>query len=431
MEWNEFIDKSTIILKRFVKDLNIEYETEYIKYSIGDTVFVFSQEDYKKLYQEFKQYKSVDLEIFNDRKYEIIINSSNRIATRMTFSRLIERINNVSDNANGIEYGIQEISDVMVLNLIKKSDIDSLKRAIFYPSIVRGRLDIEKTDLFSILRLCLRSPISVCLTFEKNLDKSEISNYVNSFLFNLAYNYDYSYKVVTNIEEILNIRSTKIRFSKWGDFEDIDPPKLLYKEELTEHYHVGISSEDPFIQFIAFYHVMEYFYEEIYREGILDKVKNIIVNPSFSVKKKKELMRIVDLFKNKRLDSSIGSEKEALELTLVKYVDLVKVVEKLEEYDVNLVDYYKIEKVSFSKGKCVDLRKNINNDDKKSVFKNLANRIYVTRNALVHSKSNEILVKEKERGIYKPFKDSKELLKEIPLIRIIAEEIIIKTAKEL
>lgn len=59
----------------------------------------------------------------------------------------------------------------------------------------------------------------------------------------------------------------------------------------------------------------------------------------------------------------------------------------------------------------------------------MANRVYKTRNSLVHSKSNE--VKLNERGIYKPFKDSKALLKEIPLLKEISEEIIIKSASEL
>jgi len=56
----------------------------------------------------------------------------------------------------------------------------------------------------------------------------------------------------------------------------------------------------------------------------------------------------------------------------------------------------------------------------------IANRIYKTRNALVHSKSNDYIAKE--RGIYKPFKNNKELSKEIPLMRYISEAIIIKSA---
>lgn len=55
--------------------------------------------------------------------------------------------------------------------------------------------------------------------------------------------------------------------------------------------------------------------------------------------------------------------------------------------------------------------------------------IYKTRNALVHHKSNTARLKE--RGIYHPFKDEAELSNEIPLMRFVAEAIIIKTATEI
>lgn len=53
----------------------------------------------------------------------------------------------------------------------------------------------------------------------------------------------------------------------------------------------------------------------------------------------------------------------------------------------------------------------------------MAKRIYFTRNSLVHSKSG----KNQER--YKPYKDESELKKEIPLVKAIAELIIINSSK--
>ena len=169
---------------------------------------------------------------------------------------------------------------------------------------------------------------------------------------------------------------------------------------------------------------MEYFYEEIYKEGVINNVKEILLDPSFSTKRKKDIMKLVDLINKKRTENTVGSELEALELTLSKYIDIEKIREKLNEIDKDIIDYYKNNTVNFSNGDVVDLR-----GDKEIIFKKLANRVYKTRNSLVHSKSNEVRVKE--RGIYKPFKDSKALLKEIPLLKTISEEIIIKSASEL
>jgi hypothetical protein len=72
--------------------------------------------------------------------------------------------------------------------------------------------------------------------------------------------------------------------------------------------------------------------------------------------------------------------------------------------------------VQFSQGSTINFK------DDKSVFGNIANRIYKTRNAVMHSKANET-----ER--YIPFEHENRLLKEIPLIQSLAEEIIMRTSE--
>lgn len=57
------------------------------------------------------------------------------------------------------------------------------------------------------------------------------------------------------------------------------------------------------------------------------------------------------------------------------------------------------------------------NPDTHNVYRDLGQRIYKTRNSIVHNKKNE-------PAMYEPFKHDPELQKEIPLMRFIAEEII-------
>lgn len=97
----------------------------------------------------------------------------------------------------------------------------------------------------------------------------------------------------------------------------------------------------------------------------------------------------------------------------------------MTEFSNSIVDYYKSAEVSFSKGDTVDLRDASN----EKVYKKLAARIYKTRNALVHSKSNESRLSE--RGVYNPFANSQELSMEISLMRYISEVIIINSASPL
>lgn len=67
-------------------------------------------------------------------------------------------------------------------------------------------------------------------------------------------------------------------------------------------------------------------------------------------------------------------------------------------------------------GKLIDFE-----DESERVYSSIRDRIYATRNAVVHSKYGE-------RLRYEPFKHDKHLGKEIPLMRAVAEEIIISSA---
>ena len=71
----------------------------------------------------------------------------------------------------------------------------------------------------------------------------------------------------------------------------------------------------------------------------------------------------------------------------------------------------------FSNAPVVDLKL----EDADVVIKHLGSRIYQTRNAIVHSK-------ESEKSKYTPFRDDSKLVKEVPLLRFISEQIIFSTS---
>lgn len=419
MEWDEFIDKLKYILRGFIREFNINYSEDSISYIVDEKSFEFSKSDYDKISNDAMKSDLSQFTVSNNNSYEVIIYQTNKMVRRILPVKFEEFIK-IKDSMNNIEYKFQEISDLMVWNIIKEIDLESF-RGRFLAFLPRLSRDADM-NLFNLLRICLRNPYSIIISYEESIDKRKLNDYINSFLFNFCYNYGYSFRVMNSLDELLNIRY-RDKNSSYKDGE-LNAPRLSYKQDLTEHYHMAVSSEDPFVQFIGFYHIMEYFYEEIYKEGVINNVKEILLAPSFSTKRKKDIMKLVDLINKKRTENTVGSELEALELTLSKYIDIEKIREKLNEIDKDIIDYYKNNTVNFSNGDVVDLR-----GDKKIIFKKLANRVYKTRNSLVHSKSNEVRVNE--RGIYKPFKDSKALLKEIPLLKTISEEIIIKSASEL
>lgn len=189
---------------------------------------------------------------------------------------------------------------------------------------------------------------------------------------------------------------------------------------------MAASSDDPLIQFIGYYHILEYFFEEVYKKELIRLVREEIIRPEFSVNNDSELAKIIEKIGNKSSSYTFANEREALKLTLKDFVMLDKVIDKLTYYTSEYVDYYKDNKVPFSGGVKVDLI-----SDNKEIFEKLANRIYETRTSIIHSKSNELKSENKKRFIYSPFKDSEALSKEIPLIKALAEEVIINSAESL
>ncbi|WP_339138424.1 MAG: hypothetical protein WGN25_09105 [Candidatus Electrothrix sp. GW3-4] len=220
------------------------------------------------------------------------------------------------------------------------------------------------------------------------------------------------------LEEV--IRTGRINRVRRVSMEDLDPPRRHYVPDLIYHYQLAVGADNPFLEFISYYHVAEHFFEMVFNEDLVLRIKDKITQPDFSYKRKKDIGKLIkDISKSLQIrnETITFSELEALRLTISGYVDITDLKNKLDEYDETLLDYYKNTKVSFSDGNTVDLV----SSDEELIFKNLAGRIYKTRNSIVHSK-------ESEKSKYTPFKDDKMLVKEIPLLRFIAEQIIIESS---
>ena len=380
-------------------------------------------EEFAALAQRSQQYTYTACTKSNGNSYEALVDFLNAELKRRP--NITNPLISVKDDEEKISYSIRNISDELALHIIEDHS-ENIKN-IRYPFafISRKIEELPSMDLFSLLNMLFRFPQTVYLEAESS--HPDLSVCAKSFLFNIAYNYNYVFKIMNDYDDFIQPRFI-LQTRRHRNLEELSAPRLVYNEELVEQYYMALLSENAFVRFIGFYHILEHFYEEVYNEEILNGVQNIIRDPGFSSKRKKDILKIVNLIQTKTHHSKEafqGNELEALELTLKKYIDLAELKNDLEEFEGKSVDYYKNTEVSFSKGDPVDLY-DFSNDN---IYKKLAARIYKTRNSLVHSKSNEMRIKE--RGIYNPFKDSQELQKEIPLMRLIAEAIIRKTAKEL
>ena len=430
MEWIEFCEKVSHMVGPWKRVILFEYDDSKIKYTISTQEYQYTTSDYDELKQKAEKYEFMRYSISDERTYESIVDLPDMASVRYSLMSLEERLLGltVKDEDLNITYSFQEVSEELIWYIVKDYDTSMGVFMRFSPNIFERRWGaLSEKNLFSLIRLVTRLPFTVFIESVSTKHREQFQKYAKSFLFNFAYNFDYVFKSVTEINDLFPQRVFLNR-RRIHDITELMAPQLSYRQELVEQYYMAVASEDPFVKFIGFYHIMEHFYEDVYNEDIFKSVQHIIQHPGFSAKRTKDIVKIVDLIKKKTRQSKEefqGSELEALELTLKKFVDISELINDLSVFDSSIIDHYKLSEVSFSKGDTIDLR-DISNE---KLYKKLAARIYKTRNALVHSKSNENRVNE--RGMYRPFNNSQELSKEIPLMRYISEAIIINSASSL
>lgn len=276
-------------------------------------------------------------------------------------------------------------------------------------------------SIYDLLKESFLNFKTIKITSNKNLPKIVFEQYTYSFIFNLSYNLSFTIYPLKSFIEYLS--PLKVESIVRNSSETLECPKRIYVNDLVLHYQKALSSESLDNQYLSFYHIIEHFFEKIYNEDLQNKVRNELTKPNFSYKKKSDLENIIKIIQNRtkiQKEEFQINELEALELTLRKYIpDFSELKEELNQLNLNLFEYFKSNEVPFSKGNKV----NFDLSDEE-IYKTLSKRIYFTRNAIVHSK-------ETDKSRYIPFKNDKELLPEIYLMRVLTEYIIIANSREI
>jgi hypothetical protein len=245
-------------------------------------------------------------------------------------------------------------------------------------------------------------------------------DYANAFLFQVSYNFDMP---ILPDRDLRSVSQAAVRRSlvRRSGRDDLDVPRRTYISDLIYHYQLGVFSAGiPMLQYISYYHVAEHWFESVYEDDLVHQVRRKITDPGFSYKRKRDISLLIKLISKAvqlRDDRLIIDELTALRLTLERYVNPDELVSDLQNFDSSLLGYYASNRVEFCGGDTVRF-----NGDRLEVIKSLARRIYKTRNALVHSKDGV-------KGKYTPFTDDRRLIPEVPLMRFIAEQIIIATSE--
>ena len=141
----------------------------------------------------------------------------------------------------------------------------------------------------------------------------------------------------------------------------------------------------------------------------------ITVEPDFAhtkPKKLKELAKLIRIHDNK-LD-----ERRLLRTVIEHYFDSDELRDWIQVFDAENDGYLTTERDVFAERLKLDISRD-------QLFASVANRIYHIRNALVHHKEGEV-------SRFIPFSGQEAILyREIPLLIFLAEQIIIKTGKDI
>lgn len=379
--------------------------------------------------ENFKMY------LDKNNSFDKLIMSENESNFEVLISNLklgdIENELEITDRSTGIKYFLGKPSENYIKNLLRKLLIqlredkkyEEMKSIIDYIEIdkeiiveINDKIDGEHIyDYFyeKILNI-LVTPVSLRIRTTKKIGLEKLKEIINSFSFEYVYSKNKEIILSEDIYEAFKIKNeTKndeiISFHE----KNIDTP-LKYNSKLINFYRTGIKAEDPYIQYLSYYHILEYHY---YRN-----LKNKVAN---------ELREKLEDIQNNKVEDVASNiiktvNKGTQERTVLKSIleeNITDNIQNLRDRIIEINDNVSYRtSINFSNASSINWNESVSN-----IIDQITNRIYDTRNSLVHSKEDEI------EKIYEPWNDEhvKELKKEIPLIRALAELIIKNTGENI
>lgn len=415
MNWDEFKIKTGHVLSYIKDKINLELLEDRIEYIAMDKKVVYTKEEFLEFMKEVGKYKLEKYLVTKDNYYEIPVAISNKRSRGASTSSMCKKI---SYQNGAVDIEIISITNIMLFNILKNIDLQKYGKIHVFSSLT---LRAASIGLFELLEKTFNIRFSLIIRYRNYLDKTKIKDWSKSHLFNICVMSNTGFKILDSDEAILDMRPNF--YISLKTYERPLPKKLLYKIPAVEKYQMAAASDDPLVQFLGYYNVPEYFSGEVQLLKQVELIKKKVKEKKLSINDDKDIAAIINTINNNTVEIR-RNEKDYLELTFNNYTSIERIVNRLKFTEPNMISYYKKYCVKFSGGAKVDF-----SDDKEIVIKNLASRIYSTRNSIVHNKSYEL--EKTEKKSYNHFRDHQELSNEIPLVKVIAEELIINTAEEI
>ena len=404
-----------------------------------------------------ENYKFKHTKLYSDNTYESILNVPYEVEKIYYFEMLSSSAKEANErgekdsffeeaipNDRNFSCEISGISDVFIAHILNYileledsnsiHNLGSLLRGMFFENDNKRFKTIEDYIInkfkYNFITLKIKSKEKHNYMFFKEIK--------NSYLF--EYMCKYNLPITTQRKE-QNKLFTKLynnrRFSFYNKEKSEINPERKYNADLIIHFKKAMTTEDISTKYLAFYHILEYFFDTLYNRNIVESVRSWYRDPQFDLSDDQTILAWVDSirkFKGKSIEDGQGNEAEAFKFVLKEFVEFDKIKSKLKNYtkekllkdygitieERDLLEFYKRNTVNYLGD---GLKIDFSNDEQ--MLKTIQKRVYAIRNSLVHSKDSYKFVS------YNPYDDEKTLKKELILIKLLAIEIITASSENI
>lgn len=196
--------------------------------------------------------------------------------------------------------------------------------------------------------------------------------------------------------------------------EDHTIPRAEYDENVVSYYKVAKASPFPSQSYLAYYHVLEYYFLRVSELLLHDRLTSMLNDTSFRTSKE-GLDRLISAIRGQDARSD---ETEMLRNVLDRFVSEVELIEFINAFETACGEkIYTKRRSVFGEHMQVSLERGHATANSAKLLKHI-------RNAIVHSSD-----RYKREDCHIPLSDSEDLIEEfIPLVRFLAERVIFGTA---
>lgn len=385
---------------------------------------VLQNEELLEVFNKTETYSREKLEMYTSKFREVALQTMGPI------SRTMNAVEPLIDSENGLTYTLGTASleyCIFLLKIIADYQKEIGRRVLIdlrHKSQIASRhlvYNQSENDPRELLADVLRA-YTLRVDSEKDISHYRLCTYATSFEFTFMYRQNMAVAEYTSVQDMLPFLNNGMR-SRAQRSQIDTPPHRVYNEDVLDYYTMAMESRDPFTAYISYYHVVEHYFDAIYRKKLTEEIKNKLTQPGFSYKDENSLYDLAKYIRKHMSNddnSGKGNEYDSLRYVLLEYSPIDDLKVRIDALDSTAVNYYQVESVPFvKKSKSTKLAWS----DMQGVYTYLATRIYETRNALVHSKS------EQTESQYRPYENKEDLIRELALIRAVAELVIINSSE--